>query len=595
MTTTSSPPQGSLVAPMLALLGPVFALVASVVASDGEPRRLVHDAGTLAFVAIAASFVITFVVAALVFTASRGRPGAAALTLPLVLVPWAVMVLAMVWGADLVAQAVAAADPSSRIAMVAMGTAEVMASRILGTSAVFGGALALTLAMLVLALAEPVDGRSKVPGSGYALLVLVVLAGTALAALIDASVLRGGLGAVSTLGFEARVAMLSETLDVAYDSHEALLGGVGLLAFTGVAMLVLALRGGSGVPLVMLSALGGMAFGITDAALSYYVAAVVELEAPWGDEFGFDPLALNLSRGPAGEVTCLATREYVRCAGSGAGYDGLEAELPRAPSDGALPPGISLVAEPALSVAIDAGLSARELRLLLEGAARAGYRSLTVVGGVMLPPFRALEDSADAEIPPLLESQAMVTPITSWLLVAAAPQSADDLAPVVVEVRDDDTAASVAARTSAVQDQSVLVVPGALPSIAPSAVPPPVLAPADVEAVDAVGILGSNSPPAATSGALDPAEISRVIRTRSNVVRACFERGVRDDPNLGGRVMMRITIQPSGAVSDVVSSSTLSASVLRCMEDAVRGTTFPADEHREPVTVSYPFIFGTSP
>ena len=209
MSTTSPSPQGSLVAPMFVLLGPVFALGASFVASDGVPQALVHEAGMLAFVATAVCFVVTFVVAGLVFMASRGRSWAAVVALPLALLPWAVMVLAMVLGADLVASAVRSADPSTGVTLVAMGTSEVMASRMLGASFAFGSALALTLAMLVLALAEPVEGRSRVPGSAYTVLLLVVVTGTALAALADATVLRHGLAAMSSLDFEARVAVLS--------------------------------------------------------------------------------------------------------------------------------------------------------------------------------------------------------------------------------------------------------------------------------------------------------------------------------------------------------------------------------------------------
>lgn len=587
--STNVSPQGSLAAPMLVLLGPVVTLVASFVASAGEPLQLVHEAGALAFVATGASFVVTLALAAVLFVASRGASRWAALAAPLTLLPWAVMVLAALLGTGLVAEAVYHADPASQVTLTGMGSAEVMASRALGAALTLGGVLALSAAMLSLSLARSTDGAgARVPGSGLAALVLLGVAGVALLVLADAAVLRQGLAAASLADDGTRATLLGDTLDQARTTSLALLAVVALTTFLGFGVVVLALQRGSagGGGVVVAAWLVGALFGGADIAMVHYVAARLAIPAPWASEPDFVALALDERGGPAGSVACLATLDRVRCQGGDAPYGALDGVLPRpvevAPlSVGGLERGVTLAGEPALSVAIDARLPAPALRQLLLAASRAGYRSLTVVGAFTLPAFR------EGDVPPMLRTQAVVIPRTSWLLALAVSDGGDGLAPVAIAVRDDDTAESVARRTGEVVDQSVLVVPAPLPTVAP---PPAV----DDVAGQLGAAAGTVAPP--THQPLDAPAISRVIRSNAAAVRACYEHGLRANPELAGRVMVHFTIAPSGAVSDVTASPTLDAPpVLRCMEAAVASMTFPADAAREPISINYPFVFTASP
>lgn len=599
MTAASPSPRGSLVAPMLALLAPVISLGAVLFASDGDPLRLVQEAGGFAFLAIGASFVVAFATAALLFVASRGSQRVAAVAALLVLVPWALMALAEVLGAGLVAAAVGGADPQSKLAILSMGTSEVMSCRILGAAFLLGSSVAFSAAMFALAVSPSREADvPAVPGGVLASLVWLAVAVCAGAVMADAVVLRHGLAAASQAGaatpvdVPALVAVLTETLSDARDTDNALVGAVAFTVFAGVALLGVALRqGATGSALVVFgTCLVGVVFGVVDVCLVYYVAATLENPAPWADE-AFDPIASNGPEGAAGSVPCLATFAGVDCQGRRGDYDGLDGVLPSpdASQSSSLPSlgrGVTLAGVPALTVAIDTQLPARQLRQLLLAATAAGYRSLQVVGAWTAAPF--LDDRDEREVPPLLEVHRVVPVIHStWLLTLAVGEGGDGLQPIVIEVLDEDTAGSVAARASAVTDQSVLVVPAALPRVAPPA-PPADVAP--------LGLTGVGSASDTASATLDPAGISRVVRANVNRVRACFERGLRENPDLGGRVMMRFTIAPTGAVTEATASPTLAdPTALRCMEAAVREFTFPADPAREPVTVNYPFIFNTSP
>jgi len=85
--------------------------------------------------------------------------------------------------------------------------------------------------------------------------------------------------------------------------------------------------------------------------------------------------------------------------------------------------------------------------------------------------------------------------------------------------------------------------------------------------------------------------IQAVVRSRLFEVRRCYERGKMDEPELKGRVTVRIAIPPSGGVaSALVESSSLGNSrVEGCIVDAVRGWPFPPPAGSTPLVISYPF------
>ncbi len=81
-------------------------------------------------------------------------------------------------------------------------------------------------------------------------------------------------------------------------------------------------------------------------------------------------------------------------------------------------------------------------------------------------------------------------------------------------------------------------------------------------------------------GALDATAIKRVIDGQPRQqVRACYERGLKQDNELEGSVNLLLTIGKGGNVTNVATRGTLNDSaVLRCMRNVARKWTFPRPE-----------------
>jgi outer membrane biosynthesis protein TonB len=95
------------------------------------------------------------------------------------------------------------------------------------------------------------------------------------------------------------------------------------------------------------------------------------------------------------------------------------------------------------------------------------------------------------------------------------------------------------------------------------------------------------------NGRLPPEVIQRVVRQNQGRFRACYEDGLKRNPNLEGRVSVRFVIGRDGTVSSVANggSDLPDATVVACVARAFQGLTFPAPEGGI-VTVSYPLVFS---
>jgi hypothetical protein len=92
------------------------------------------------------------------------------------------------------------------------------------------------------------------------------------------------------------------------------------------------------------------------------------------------------------------------------------------------------------------------------------------------------------------------------------------------------------------------------------------------------------------SGHLPPEVIQRIVRQNFGRFRACYEIGLRTNPNLEGRVTARFVIGRDGAVSNVSSGGDLPDSTVKsCVASAFYGLSFPSPENGI-VTVSYPIM-----
>ncbi len=95
------------------------------------------------------------------------------------------------------------------------------------------------------------------------------------------------------------------------------------------------------------------------------------------------------------------------------------------------------------------------------------------------------------------------------------------------------------------------------------------------------------------SGRIPPEVIQRVVRQNFGRFRACYEIGLRNNPNLEGRVAVAFTIGRDGAVGGAsnAGSSLPDSGVVSCVASSFRGLSFPAPEQGI-VTVTYPISFS---
>jgi Inner membrane component of T3SS, cytoplasmic domain len=95
------------------------------------------------------------------------------------------------------------------------------------------------------------------------------------------------------------------------------------------------------------------------------------------------------------------------------------------------------------------------------------------------------------------------------------------------------------------------------------------------------------------TGHLPPEVIQRIVRQNFGRFRLCYENGLRNNPNLGGRVAVRFVIGRDGGVSNVGNggSDLPDAGVVSCVVRAFYGLSFPAPDSGI-VTVTYPIVFA---
>jgi hypothetical protein len=94
-------------------------------------------------------------------------------------------------------------------------------------------------------------------------------------------------------------------------------------------------------------------------------------------------------------------------------------------------------------------------------------------------------------------------------------------------------------------------------------------------------------------GRLPPEAIQRIIRQNHGLFRACYEQGIRRNPALEGRVVVRFVIGRDGAVSNAGNggSALPDPAVIACVVRAFYGLSFPQPEGGI-VTVVYPLAFS---
>jgi len=97
------------------------------------------------------------------------------------------------------------------------------------------------------------------------------------------------------------------------------------------------------------------------------------------------------------------------------------------------------------------------------------------------------------------------------------------------------------------------------------------------------------------NGRLQTDVIQRIVGQNFGRFRACYDEGVRTNPDLAGRVLVKFVIDRSGdvAVAQDRASDLPDQSVVRCVVRAFQNLSFPKPAGGI-VTVVYPIVFGSS-
>jgi hypothetical protein len=107
------------------------------------------------------------------------------------------------------------------------------------------------------------------------------------------------------------------------------------------------------------------------------------------------------------------------------------------------------------------------------------------------------------------------------------------------------------------------------------------------------GVVKSEAP--AVDGELDPGLVAKEVKSRLGAIKACYERALKRNPSLSGKVVIHWTITAAGTVSgaDVEQDTLGDAEVSSCIKSLISRWRFPAPAGGS-VDVSFPFVFQAS-
>jgi len=99
--------------------------------------------------------------------------------------------------------------------------------------------------------------------------------------------------------------------------------------------------------------------------------------------------------------------------------------------------------------------------------------------------------------------------------------------------------------------------------------------------------------PEVESSDVDREKLAAYVRSRKGAIQQCYEKELKRNPSLKGKVVVRFNITPAGRTSDIdIEENTLgNEAVGSCIKTTIRGWVFPFKPESE-VPVAYPFVFA---
>jgi hypothetical protein len=105
-----------------------------------------------------------------------------------------------------------------------------------------------------------------------------------------------------------------------------------------------------------------------------------------------------------------------------------------------------------------------------------------------------------------------------------------------------------------------------------------------------------DSAPESVDGTLDPSVIVKEIKSRLGAIKACYESGLKRNPSIGGKLVVRFSVSAIGKVTktEIEDDRMHDDDVANCIKSRVSSWRFPAPPGGGTTEFSYPFIFQSS-
>jgi TonB family protein len=103
----------------------------------------------------------------------------------------------------------------------------------------------------------------------------------------------------------------------------------------------------------------------------------------------------------------------------------------------------------------------------------------------------------------------------------------------------------------------------------------------------------ADATPEVESADVDREKLASYVRSRKAAIQNCYEKELKRNPSLKGKVVVRFSITPQGRTTDIdIEENTLgNEAVSSCIKTVIRGWVFPFKPPSE-VPVAYPFVFS---
>ena len=91
----------------------------------------------------------------------------------------------------------------------------------------------------------------------------------------------------------------------------------------------------------------------------------------------------------------------------------------------------------------------------------------------------------------------------------------------------------------------------------------------------------------------DREKLAAYVRARKGAIQQCYEKELKRNPSLKGKVVVRFSITTSGRTGDIdiEENTTGNEAVASCIKTTIRGWVFPFKPESD-VPVAYPFVFA---